>query len=313
MGAGNVCFFRTFKRFQGGHLKVWDYYNHVLSSDFVPYIRFGADSVWDETNPWTALSLTEIADPPDPDILFLGGSDWRYVPDKDRDDSPVPVINLVQHVRHADPDHELSKFLRHRAIRICVSQEVADAVAASGLARGPVVAIPNGIDIQAIDRPVADRHVDLLVVANKQPDLGRELVQHLHDPASTIRIIDVMLPRDAFLDALREARVTVFLPNPTEGFYLPALEGMAIGTVVVCPDVVGNRSFCVPGVTAFRPDYAITDVLDAARSALQLAAEPTAAMLDAARAVALAHDLSVERKRFLEVLGSAREMWGSGV
>jgi glycosyltransferase involved in cell wall biosynthesis len=307
-----VFFFRTFKRFQGGHLKVWDYYNHVLSSDFVPYIHFAADSVWDETNPWTALALPETDDPPDPDILFLGGSDWRYVPDKQRDDSPVPLINLIQHVRHADPGHELSGFLRHRAIRICVSQEVADVVAASGLARGPIVAIPNGIDIQALDRVSRDRTMDLLVVANKQPDLGRELVQHLHDPASTIRLIDEMLPRDAFLDALREARVTVFLPNPTEGFYLPALEGMAIGTVVVCPDVVGNRSFCVPGVTAFRPDYAIADILDATRSALRLSAEATAAMLEAARGVALTHDLSIERKRFLEVLGSAREIWDSG-
>ena len=63
------------------------------------------------------------------------------------------------------------------------------------------------------------------------------------------------VPRDEFLDAMRRARVTLFLPNEEEGFYLPALEGMALGTIVVCPDCVGNRSFCLPGVNAFRPDY----------------------------------------------------------
>ena len=46
---------------------------------------------------------------------------------------------------------------------------------------------------------------------------------------------------------MARARVTVLVPNPKEGFYLPALEAMALGTIVVCPDCVGNRSFCVAG------------------------------------------------------------------
>ena len=41
-----VLFFRDFKKFQGGHLKVWDYFNHVRSSpDHVPRVRFSPGSV----------------------------------------------------------------------------------------------------------------------------------------------------------------------------------------------------------------------------------------------------------------------------
>jgi len=49
----------------------------------------------------------------------------------------------------------------------------------------------------------------------------------------------------------------VFLPNQKEGegFYLPALEGMAVGTLVIFPDCIGNRSFCLSGYNCFRPDY----------------------------------------------------------
>ena len=36
--------------------------------------------------------------------------------------------------------------------------------------------------------------------------------------------------------------MTLFLPNQREGVYIPGLEGMALGTLVVCPDCVGNRS-----------------------------------------------------------------------
>ena len=49
------------------------------------------------------------------------------------------------------------------------------------------------------------------------------------------------------------ARVTVLVPNPKEGFYLPAVEAMAAGTLVVCPDCVGNRAFCLDEVNCLRP------------------------------------------------------------
>jgi len=36
-----MLFYREFRRFTGGDLKVWDYFNHVLSTPgWEPYVRF---------------------------------------------------------------------------------------------------------------------------------------------------------------------------------------------------------------------------------------------------------------------------------
>ena len=73
-----------------------------------------------------------------------------------------------------------------------------------------------------------------------------------------------------FLRHIQDARITVFLPRATEGFFLPALEGMALGTIVVCPDCIGNRSCCLPGHNDFRPNFVIDDVARFAEAALTL-------------------------------------------
>ena len=56
-------------------------------------------------------------------------------------------VRFFQHVRHVHEGTERYRYLAERAIRICVSQEVADAVTATGRAHGPVLTIPNGVDL----------------------------------------------------------------------------------------------------------------------------------------------------------------------
>ena len=303
-----VLFFRNFQKFHGGHLKVWDYFNHVASSDrFTPYVTFTPNSAWDETNPWSGADLRESSQPR-PDVLFLAGRDWEHVPEGQRDDAPVPVINLIQHVRHVETE-ALSRFFSHKAIRICVGYEVAEALLETGLVRGPVIAIPNGIDVARIvaTHPERGRDIDLLVVANKQPELGRNLAAQWSDRA--VHLVDRLVPRRELLALMTRAVVTLFLPNPTEGFYLPALEGMALRTVVVCPDSIGNRSFCIPGQTAFRPGYDRDALIAATNEALALDGAGRAGFIAAGGEMAAKHDLTVERKRFLEVLNQADDMW----
>src|SRR5262249_52336243 len=78
-----VLFHRNYQTFSGGHLKVWDYFQHVAHADgFAPEIYFDPASVWDDTNPWR----TELArvrrewSPADADVLFLAGMDWDALP-----------------------------------------------------------------------------------------------------------------------------------------------------------------------------------------------------------------------------------------
>ncbi len=101
----------------------------------------------------------------------------------------------------------------------------------------------------------------------------------------------------------------MLLPNATEGFYLPALEAMALGTLVICPDCVGNRSFCIPDENCLRPTYDEPAIVAAVRAALALPAATTNAMLAAARATAQRHSIQTERAAFLAVLNDLAQIW----
>ncbi|MDP9365636.1 MAG: glycosyltransferase [Chloroflexota bacterium] len=308
-------FFRTFRKFHGGQLKVWDYFNHVLASPaFTPRIGFSPRSNWDHTNPWLNARdyVVDSWRSVRPDVFFVAGRDWRMLDEHPAAAADIPVVNLVQHVRHANEESTRFEFLQRKAIRVCVSEEVATALRETRLARGPLIVIPNGLDLD--DLPGHDERapgVDALVVALKQPELGEELGRRLRRPGRSVDVLATRLPRPNFLARLRGARTTVFLPNRTEGFYLPALEGMALGTIVVCPDCVGNRSFCLPGHNAFRPDYALEEVVGAAESALTLPTERAEELRANARQTAEAHSLHRERKAFLDVLDDVDRLWRS--
>lgn len=308
-----LLFHRKYRRFHGGHLKVWHYFNHVLAAPgWNARVHFDTDSSWDKTNPW-AEERDRVVDHIDdvrPDALFVAGRDWQRLDRLGLLDRGLPTLNLIQHVRHAEEWSIQSRYLGHKAIRICVSQEVAEAVEAAG-SRGPTVVIPNGVDIPAVAGGDAEsRPVDLLIAGLKQPVLARRLGERLANGRS-IEVLAEHVPREDFLAAMRRARVSLFLPNKEEGFYLPALEGMALGTLVVCPDCVGNRSFCLDGVNAFRPEYDVDAIAEAAETALTLSDSAAAALLAAGRATAARHSLQAEREAFHRVLADLDALWAS--
>jgi glycosyltransferase involved in cell wall biosynthesis len=142
--------------------------------------------------------------------------------------------------------------------------------------------------------------------------LARTLGGRLERPGRRVRVLDGLMPRAEFLEAINQARVSLFLPNPTEGFFLPALEAMALGSVVVCPDVVGNRSFCTDGVNCFRPEYEEEALLGATEAALGLADAEREDLLAAASEMAARHDLPGERAAFHEVLDHLDDLYENG-
>lgn len=142
-GGRRLLFHRDFRYYTGGHGKVWDYFTHALALGWDARVYLTPQSVRDASNPWLALPQRVEAAwrPTDADVLFVGGMDWLAVPTS----ATPPVINLVQHVRHADPVEPLYGFLPRRAARICVSTPVADALRASGRVNGPLRVIPAGL------------------------------------------------------------------------------------------------------------------------------------------------------------------------
>jgi glycosyltransferase involved in cell wall biosynthesis len=282
-------------------------------------VRFSPTSVWDETNPWrNARECVVAADADvDFDVVFLSGVDWRRViPECERPEYARPVVNLIQHVRHADPDDPLGRhmLLRHKAIRICVSREVEDAILATGKVRGPVFTIPDAIDVAEVERMSAAprRDIQVLVAANKQPKLGAAVAAKLRSAGAEVELVTTRVPRVGLLGLMGRAQVIVLVPNPQEGFYLPAIEAMAAGAVVVCPDCVGTRSFCADGTNCLNPPYDEPAIVAAAKRALDLDAEHAAAIREQARVTARAHDLQAERAAFLEILDRVEELWEQG-
>jgi len=311
-----VLFFRSYRRFQGGHLKAWNYFGHVLASpQYTPRVWFSAATTLDAESPWREAEPYRV--PPQapirPAAFFLGGRNWRMLDRYPCADPEIPVINLIQHVRHADDEAGTFEFLRRKAIRICVSDEVAEAVRATGIATGPIIAIPNALDLPDLGpapNPGAEPRLDVVIAALKAPKLGEQVAERLCDEGRRLELLTERLPRVEFLSRMQSARVSVLLPREQEGFYLPALEAMALGTLVVCPDCVGNRSFCLPGENAFRPGYTIGEITAAAEEALALSEPQAERMRDRASATAAAHSLERERCAFLEVLHNIDDLWG---
>jgi len=303
-----VLFYRDFHRLYGGDVKVHDYFEHVKAAPgFAPAIHFSPNSAWDGTNPWNGETeaLEPVWRPESADILFLAGRDWQMLSPEQRSVPPAPVINLIQHVRHADPEQPLFEFLEHPAVRLCVSRQVAEAILETGRVNGPVHVIRNGIDPQALPpaRAWTDRDSDVVVCGRKRPRLAAAVADALASHTQC-KVLTDLLPRSEYLQHVAEAKVAVTLPDPTEGFYLPALEAMALGCTVVTLDCVGNRDFCRDSVTCFMPPAEVPAIADAARQALDLSAERRKTLHCNARDVVSRHSLQGERRRFHEILST---------
>jgi len=99
------------------------------------------------------------------------------------------------------------------------------------------------------------------------------------------------------------------LPLEKEGFYLPALEAMASGCLVICPDCIGNRGFCIDRETCFVPSYTLNSLVDAVKTACNMDAALKNKMLAMSTAKAANHTLDKEREAFLKILNNIDELW----
>jgi glycosyltransferase involved in cell wall biosynthesis len=300
-----LLFHRDFGGLTGGHLKVWHYFGHACHSRrFRPRIYFTPRSLHGPGNPWHGVQPPPLAAwrPTEAAVLFVAGLDWDAVPDP----APAPIINLIQGVQHSAQGNRRRAFLTRPAIRICVSGEVAAAITSTGMVNGPVHVIPNGIDFDALPLSASPRDLGVLIAGRKNPPFARALHQELRRAGIVAECLVDPLPRDEFLGCLARSAVAVTLPKSDEGFFLPALEAMAIGAVVVCPDCVGNRSFCRDRETAFRPPYAFADVLAATLAAVRQEPQASQAMRDAATREARRHSLEAERSAFLRILDAVQ-------
>ena len=304
-----LLFHRDFRGFTGGHLKVWHYLRHTAESrSFCPRLFLTAASRRDASNPFLAGDHDWLEPswlPERAAALFVAGLDWIAVPD----DWSKPIINLVQGVRHASAGDPRRGFLGRRAVRICVSGEVADAIRSTGEVNGPVITIPNAIDMPAGVVGRERRRTPLLVAGWKAPARTAVVVGALRTAGHEPEVIASPLPREEFLGRVAAAEVVLFLPLEEEGCFLPALEAFALGSLVVCPDCVGNRQFCRDGDTCLRPDHAPASLVAAVGQAMMMPPIERERMVAAARSEAAARGLAGEKRAFIAILDDLEWSW----
>lgn len=295
-----VLFHRDYRGFQGGHLKLYDYINHVDSVDWLQSEVF-VDPASHDDHLWSNHPhLAESYQPRAANILFIAGTDWRALNAFEGIEEQIPIVNLIQGFNHCQPKHELFAYLPRKAFRVCVSQELADALQQSDHCNGQIYTIENGIDLSLLPSPPSHQH-GILIAGLKNPELAKSLYERLRMLSIEVECLTSYIPRSVFLDKLSKRKIAITLPMKREGFYLPALEAMAMGLALVCPDCVGNRSFCRDGVTCLMPAMDLPS-LEAATLRLVKDAELANFLRTNALAQSRLHSIEKERGLFLNLI-----------
>jgi hypothetical protein len=288
--------------FLGGHLKLFHYASHVISSGLFTTRLYVTpeNAVLDETLVPAGMQRTHHL--AEADAYFLAGHDWFILDKAGIDTTQRPVINLLQGFAHLAPGDPRRDLLSRPALRICVSTALSDAVKACGSANGPLVAIENGTDVPVDRTPHPDTH-SVFIAGLKNGTLAREIAEKLAAYGVEISLQTQSLPRNAFLEHFRQAYIAVLLPLEHEGFFLPALEAMALGCAVVIPRCEGTRAFCQPERSALITEYTADAIV---KAVLRLRTDATLIQTLRAGGFAMAerHSLQRERSTFITTLRS---------
>lgn len=309
-----VHFIHGGRLLRGAHLKVWHYHEHLRGSGrFDTSVWLAPGSMVSPESPWAAPSarwLTKWA-PETANALFINGKDWRHVPVT----CTVPVLNLVQSMRHTHPDDERYGYLHRRAFRIAISEEIAEALAASGVVNGPVITIPVATDLEPIANlptwTTTKRPVDVVIAGRKNPALAEVLVTQLRGEGCRVISVTDYVPRSEFLALFRCARVAITLPTHAEGFFLVPMEAMAHGCIPICPAVPGTMPYSKRSAVP-RPPYERDAIIAATLRTLALDPASVAKMVDAGAEFVREHSLETERQQVLEVLDDFETFCASG-
>lgn len=299
---------RDYRGYTGGHGKFRDYVSHIDAHPGWRAVVFLTPESTTVDNPFLDVAgLTARWAPHECDAMLVGGLDWTTVP---HDFDPcVPVVNLIQHIRHADPDLPWRQYLRRPAIRICNSAPVAEAVLATGEVNGPLLVIPSALDVaQCAAAGLAPIHHDVFVDGAKQPDLARAVTQRLLASGVRVRALLDRVPFSDYLAHMASASIALLLPDATEGIYLPGMHAMAMGRALVQPDCVGSGEYVRADVNALVPPRDPDALADAVRR-LMVDTDLHARLTHAGRATVSSFDLCVERQSVHALLDEMENLW----
>ena len=294
-----MLFAINFRSFTGGHLKNSHFLSHIAGSGLVqPLLYLPPDTLDRADNPYLDLGVPILSRLRPCDCYYMTALDWNLLDAAGIDTAGKPVLNTIQGMRHADPADPRYRFLSRPALRICVSSDVAEAIRATGQVNGDILTIANCLDMQALaDLRIPAKPRRLFIAGLKNQNLAQELAARLKYEWD-VDMVPHQISRVEFLSRMAPAEIAVLLPAVSEGFFLPALEAMALGVAAIVPDAIGNRSFCHDGQNCLVPDYNLDGLL---RAVAMLEQDPQLAVRIrmAGMATASHHALETERESFV--------------
>jgi hypothetical protein len=248
----------------GGVIKIFDYVNHARSLGYEPIIacpepykpnlplfRISRFSSISPKNGILFTDLENVAVGPH-DLAFLSWpTHYQLVePRLSRWTRHEQVIFIVQNIRWANPTWiggYAVRLLSRPMARIMTNDVVLDAVKSylntSSLTE--VILLGNDSSFFAKERTGGFGDRVRVGYTTWKSDVGDDVASLLaEDRGFEFRAIRDSVGWDELRDLYRWSDVFLATPLAEEGFYMPGLEAMAAGAVVVSPDAGGNRAYC---------------------------------------------------------------------
>lgn len=304
----------------GGVVKIFDYVQHALHADYEVVVH--CPERVDPSKPLFQIErFAGIADDSSPvqyadhGRFTLGESDLVFfsLPS----DAPVAytalraglsphrIIHIIQGTRHSIPGWLGGAGLRQLtrpASRIVLNGAVMDSVSGLLDERGLTSVIPLGHETSYFrtdrgdlprDRPLRVAHTTW------KSDIGDRVAADVDPHAFEFRAVRETVSWDVLRTLYQWADVFLASPGPQEGFYLPGLEAMASGALVVIPDVGGNMDYCRPNQNCLLVDYEDeASYVAALKLIAELDQEQVAHLRQAGYATLQRHELTAERSAF---------------
>jgi hypothetical protein len=250
----------------GGVVKVFDYVNHAISLGYEPVIacpesykpglplfRIPRFSKISPENGVRFTALEQVSVGPH-DLAFLSWPTHYQVvePRLSRWTRHEQVIFIVQNVRWANPcftNGYALRLLSRPMARIMTNDVVLEAVKPylNPSSMTEVILLGNDSGFFAKERSGGFSSPVRVGYTTWKSDAGDRVAELLgkSDPGSfEFRAIRDPVGWDELRELYHWADVFLATPLVEEGFYMPGLEAMAAGAVVVSSDAGGNRAYC---------------------------------------------------------------------
>jgi len=247
----------------GGVVKIFDYVNHAGALGLEAVIC--CPEPFKEDLPLFRISRFSGISPEmgfrfvDPENVSVGPHDLAFLswptqyeilgPRLSRWTHHEQVICIVQNVRWANPTFTNGyaiRLLSRPMARIMTNGVVLEAVGPYLNERSMTEIIDLGHDTAFFARERTGGPGPRIRVAYTtwKSDVGDRVAGRVRDPAFEFRAIRNPVGWEELRELYHWADVFLATPLVEEGFYLPGLEAMAAGAIVLSSDAGGNRAYC---------------------------------------------------------------------